>query len=177
MRGLISPIANDGSCHKATPHVPFSLSCLDGESFGSEDQLWKAVIEGVGNYLIVWCLGLCNYVIINSTRGYLPTRPLASSGHGEPQPDGAREREPLAGRPSRGRWRFPCLTRGLRDGTRDGSLRPFCAAPGRWIRRSRRRPRSPPPPLGAGDVRSCRRRAGTGVRWSGHLRHPLTSHP
>jgi hypothetical protein len=43
------------------------LSCLDKESFGSEDQLWKAVIEGVGNYLIVWGLCLCNSVIVNRT--------------------------------------------------------------------------------------------------------------
>jgi hypothetical protein len=41
------------------------LSCLDEESFGLEDQLWKAVIEGVGNYLIVWGLRLCNSVIVN----------------------------------------------------------------------------------------------------------------
>jgi len=49
------------------PHVPFSLSCLDEESFGSEDRLWKAVIEGVGNYLIVWGLCLCNYLIVNTS--------------------------------------------------------------------------------------------------------------
>jgi hypothetical protein len=29
------------------------LSWLDNESLGLEDRLWKAVIEGVGNYLIV----------------------------------------------------------------------------------------------------------------------------
>ena len=48
------------------PHVPFSMSCLDEESFGSEDQLWKAVIEGVGNYLIVWGLCLGNSVIVST---------------------------------------------------------------------------------------------------------------
>jgi len=48
------------------PHVPFYLSCLDEEIFGSEDRLWKAVIEGVGNYLIVWGLCLCNSVIVNT---------------------------------------------------------------------------------------------------------------
>jgi hypothetical protein len=42
------------------------LSCLDEESFDLEDQLWKAVIEGVGNYLIVWGLCLCNSVIVNT---------------------------------------------------------------------------------------------------------------
>jgi hypothetical protein len=42
------------------------LSCLDEESFGLEDQLWKAVIEGVGNYLIVCGLCLCSSVIVNT---------------------------------------------------------------------------------------------------------------
>jgi hypothetical protein len=44
------------------------LSVLDKESFGSEDRLWKMVIEGVGNYLIVWGLCLCNSVIVSTTK-------------------------------------------------------------------------------------------------------------
>jgi hypothetical protein len=46
--------------------LPFSLSCLDEESFRLEEQLRKAVMEGVGNYLIVWGPCLCNSVIVNN---------------------------------------------------------------------------------------------------------------
>jgi hypothetical protein len=67
----VIPDLDDVDHGECPPHVPSSMSCLDEESFGSEDQLWKAVIEGVGNYLIVSGLCLCNSVIVNTVANRL----------------------------------------------------------------------------------------------------------
>ena len=45
-----------------------------------EDQLWKVVIEGVGNYLIVWGLCLCNSVIVNTNISPTFDRIVMASG-------------------------------------------------------------------------------------------------